>query len=71
MSYPIPPLRRPAAASVLAGLACAGPALTTGEPLVGYSARKYPLVEQLFQECGRERIGLRQGTQPLVGFPRV
>ena len=44
MSYPIPPLRRPAAASVLAGLACAGPALTTGEPLVGYSARKYPLV---------------------------
>ena len=32
-----------------------GPALAAGEPLVVYSARKYQLVEQLFQEYGRER----------------
>lgn len=71
MRVPSALLRRLAAASILAGLACAGPALAAGEPLVVYSARKYQLVEQLFQECGRERIGLCQGTQPLVGFPRV
>jgi iron(III) transport system substrate-binding protein len=33
----------------------AGPAQAAGEPLVVYTARKYQLVEQLFQEYGRER----------------
>jgi iron(III) transport system substrate-binding protein len=55
MRVPSVLLRRLAAASVLAGLALAGPALAAGEPLVVYSARKYQLVEQLFQEYGRER----------------
>ena len=55
MRVPSALLRRLAAASILAGLACAGPALAAGEPLVVYSARKYQLVEQLFQEYGRER----------------
>jgi len=55
MSFPSSPLRRLAAASLLAGLAFAGPALASGEALVVYTARKYQLVEQLFQEYGRER----------------
>ena len=36
-------------------MALSGPALAAGEPLVVYTARKYQLVEQLFQEYGRER----------------
>jgi iron(III) transport system substrate-binding protein len=40
---------------VLASLAQAGPAAAAGEPLVVYTARKYQLVDQLFQEYGRER----------------
>ena len=39
-----------AAASLLAG-----PAQAAGEPLVVYTARKYQLVDELFQEYGRER----------------
>ncbi len=46
---------RLAALAVLAGIVFAGPAQAAGEPLVVYSARKYQLVEQLFQEYGRER----------------
>lgn len=48
-------LGRVASACVLTGIIGAGPALAAGEPLVVYSARKYQLVEQLFQEYGRER----------------
>jgi iron(III) transport system substrate-binding protein len=55
MSFPSSLLPRLAAAALLAGLAWAGPTLAAGEPLVVYSARKYQLVEQLFQEYGRER----------------
>ena len=55
MSFPIALLRRLATVSILAGIAWAGPALAAGEPLVVYSARKYQLVDQLFQEYGRER----------------
>lgn len=55
MSFPSALRCHLAAVSVLAGLALAGPALAAGEPLVVYSARKYQLVEQLFQEYGRER----------------
>jgi iron(III) transport system substrate-binding protein len=39
----------------LAGTLAAGPAAAAGEPLVVYTARKYQLVEELFQEYGRER----------------
>jgi iron(III) transport system substrate-binding protein len=46
---------RLAALAVLAGIVFAGAAQAAGEPLVVYSARKYQLVEQLFQEYGRER----------------
>jgi len=40
---------------VVATLAFSGVAEAAGNPLVVYSARKYQLVEQLFQEYGRER----------------
>ena len=53
--FPDSLLRRLAAAALLAGVAWVGPALAAGQPLVVYSARKYQLVEQLFQEYGRER----------------
>src|SRR5688572_25857605 len=46
---------RLAALAVMAGLMLAGPAQAAGEPLVVYTARKYQLVEELFQEYGRER----------------
>jgi iron(III) transport system substrate-binding protein len=46
---------RLAVLAVLAGILLAGTAEAAGEPLVVYSARKYQLVEQLFQEYGRER----------------
>lgn len=55
MSFPSSLLPRLAAAALLAGVAWVGPALAAGQPLVVYSARKYQLVEQLFQEYGRER----------------
>jgi iron(III) transport system substrate-binding protein len=55
MSFRIALQSRLAALAVLAGLAVVGPAQAAGEPLVVYSARKYQLVEQLFQEYGRER----------------
>jgi iron(III) transport system substrate-binding protein len=48
----------------------AWPAWAAGEPLVVYTARKYQLVEQLFQEYGRERgIELKSVTDdgaPLI-----
>ncbi len=40
---------------VIATLAFSAAAEAAGKPLVVYSARKYQLVEQLFQEYGRER----------------
>jgi len=40
---------------LLASFGYAGPAAAAGEPLVVYTARKYQLVDQLFQEYGRER----------------
>ncbi len=46
---------RLASLAIVAGLTLAGPAQAVGEPLVVYTARKYQLVEQLFQEYGRER----------------
>lgn len=46
---------RLASLAIVAGLTLAGPARAVGEPLVVYTARKYQLVEQLFQEYGRER----------------
>ncbi|HEU5467898.1 MAG TPA: extracellular solute-binding protein [Steroidobacteraceae bacterium] len=49
------PLARLGPLLVLAGALFAGPAMAAGEPLVVYTARKYQLVEQLFQEYGRER----------------
>ena len=55
MSFRIALQSRLAALAVLAGIAFVGPAQAAGEPLVVYSARKYQLVEQLFQEYGRER----------------
>jgi len=48
-------LGRLAAVAALAGLVLSGRALAAGEPLVVYTARKYQLVEQLFQEYGKER----------------
>jgi iron(III) transport system substrate-binding protein len=49
-------LWRPWLAGVaLAAAAWASPVLAAGEPLVVYTARKYQLVEELFQEYGRER----------------
>ena len=41
--------------AALATLAISGPAQAAGEPLVVYTARKYQLVETLFQEYGKER----------------
>jgi iron(III) transport system substrate-binding protein len=46
--------RLPALAA-LAALVISMPAQAAGEPLVVYTARKYQLVETLFQEYGRER----------------
>ena len=58
MSFPTVPLRAIAACAVLAGALLSGPALAAGEPLVVYTARKYQLVDQLFQEYAKER-GIR------------
>jgi iron(III) transport system substrate-binding protein len=55
MSFRIATLRRLAALAALAGIALSGPAQAAGEPLVVYTARKYQLVDQLFQEYGKER----------------
>lgn len=55
MSFPTVPLRAIAACAVLAGALLSGPALAAGEPLVVYTARKYQLVDQLFQEYAKER----------------
>jgi iron(III) transport system substrate-binding protein len=55
MSFRIGPARRLAALLLVAGTALSGPAQAAGEPLVVYTARKYQLVDQLFQEYGRER----------------
>ena len=55
MSFPLALSRRLAAGLALLGVALSGPALAAGEPLVVYTARKYQLVEELFQEYGRER----------------
>ena len=55
MSFRVALSRLLAAALALAGMALSGPATAAGEPLVVYTARKYQLVEQLFQEYGRER----------------
>lgn len=54
MNTDIPMARRLAAALVLA-CGWTGLAQAAGEPLVVYSARKYQLVEQLFQEYGTLR----------------
>lgn len=55
MSFRIAPLRRLAALALLTGIAISGPAMAAGEPLVVYTARKYQLVDELFQEYGKER----------------
>jgi iron(III) transport system substrate-binding protein len=55
MSFRTALLRRLAAFATLAGIALSGPAQAAGEPLVVYTARKYQLVDQLFQEYGKER----------------
>lgn len=55
MSFGIAPLRRLVALATLTAIVLSGPALAAGEPLVVYTARKYQLVDQLFQEYGRER----------------
>jgi iron(III) transport system substrate-binding protein len=47
--------RQAGAVLVVATLAFSAVAEAAGKPLVVYSARKYQLVEQLFQEYGRER----------------
>jgi iron(III) transport system substrate-binding protein len=47
--------RQAGALLVIATLAFSVAAEAAGKPLVVYSARKYQLVEQLFQEYGRER----------------
>jgi len=47
--------RQAGALLIAATLALSGVAEAAGKPLVVYSARKYQLVEQLFQEYGRER----------------
>jgi iron(III) transport system substrate-binding protein len=43
------------AATLAMSLAGASQALAAGDPLVVYTARKYQLVDELFQEYGRER----------------
>jgi iron(III) transport system substrate-binding protein len=55
MSSPIAPLRALGALAALAATLLSGPALAAGEPLVVYTARKYQLVETLFQEYAKER----------------
>lgn len=55
MTFRIAPLGRLAALAALAGIVLSGPAQAAGEPLVVYTARKYQLVDQLFQEYGKER----------------
>jgi iron(III) transport system substrate-binding protein len=55
MSFRIALQWRLAVFASLAGIALSGPALAAGEPLVVYTARKYQLVDELFQEYGRER----------------
>ena len=55
MSFRIALLRRLPALAALAAIAISGPAQAAGEPLVVYTARKYQLVETLFQEYGKER----------------
>jgi iron(III) transport system substrate-binding protein len=55
MSNRIALLRRVGALALVAALALPVPALAAGEPLVIYTARKYQLVEQLFQAYGKER----------------
>jgi iron(III) transport system substrate-binding protein len=55
MSFRIAPLRLLVALATLTGIVLSGPAQAAGEPLVVYTARKYQLVDQLFQEYGKER----------------
>jgi iron(III) transport system substrate-binding protein len=55
MRFLMAPLGRFAPLLALAGVLVAGPAAAAGEPLVVYTARKYQLVEELFQEYGRDR----------------
>jgi iron(III) transport system substrate-binding protein len=55
MSFLNAALGRLAPLLALAGFLAAGPSVAAGEPLVVYTARKYQLVEELFQEYGRER----------------
>lgn len=55
MSFRIVPLRLLVALATLAGIVLSVPAQAAGEPLVVYTARKYQLVDQLFQEYGKER----------------
>jgi len=55
MSFRSALLRRLPALTILAALAISGPAQAAGEPLVVYTARKYQLVDTLFQEYGKER----------------
>jgi len=55
MSFPDALLRRLPVLAALAAFVISVPAQAAGEPLVVYTARKYQLVETLFQEYGRER----------------
>jgi iron(III) transport system substrate-binding protein len=56
MRFRIAPSRRLAVLfSLVATLGLCGSVGAAGEPLVVYTARKYQLVDQLFQEYGRER----------------
>jgi len=55
MSFPDAFLRRLPALAALAALVLSGVAQAAGEPLVVYTARKYQLVDTLFQEYGKER----------------
>ena len=55
MSFRNALLWRLPALAALAALVISVPAQAAGEPLVVYTARKYQLVETLFQEYGRER----------------
>jgi iron(III) transport system substrate-binding protein len=55
MSFRIAPQGRLPALVALAALVLSGPAQAAGEPLVVYTARKYQLVEELFQKYGKER----------------
>ena len=55
MSFRNALVRHLPALAALAAIAIPGPAQAAGEPLVVYTARKYQLVEVLFQEYGKER----------------